>query len=249
MPTIDFTLPTDTGDRLSLSSLRGRRVVLYFYPKDDTSGCTRESCEFRDMFPRFGDANAVILGISPDSVKSHQQFKKKYDLPFTLLVDENHALAEQLGLWVEKSFYGRKYMGVQRATYIIGPDGQVEHVFPKVNPAGHAEEVMAYLRGGPEAAKQARAEFDAAVSSDAGAAAPSTAKRDAQKLGLKGSAKKAGAGKASAGKKVAKTPAKRSATTSARKGAGKTAAKKATKKAGAGKAAAKPAKKAGRRTR
>lgn len=163
MPDLDFTLLTDAGTPLSLSSLRGRTVVLYFYPKDDTTGCTIESCEFRDMFPRFVESDAVILGISPDDVASHQKFKAKYNLPFTLLVDENHALAEQLGIWVEKQFMGNRYMGVQRTTYIVGPDGAVQHVFEKVNPAGHAEEVMAFLRGGVLAAVAARDAFDAAV--------------------------------------------------------------------------------------
>ncbi len=129
MPALDFTLLTDAGTPLSLSSLRGRTVVLYLYPKDDTSGCTIEACEFRDMFPNFIGSDAVILGISPDDVASHQKFKAKYNLPFTLLVDENHALAEQLGIWVEKQFMGNRYMGVQRTTYIIGPDGAVQYVF------------------------------------------------------------------------------------------------------------------------
>lgn len=147
MTSLDFKLQTDAGDYLSLSSLRGKTVVLYFYPKDDTSGCTKESCEFRDAFPRFGTSNAVILGISPDGVESHRKFKAKYGLPFTLLVDENHALAQRLGIWVEKQMYGQTFMGVARTTFIIGPDGAVQHVFRKVNPAGHAEEVMAFLQG------------------------------------------------------------------------------------------------------
>jgi len=159
----DFTLLTDTGKPLTLSSLRGRTVILYFYPKDDTSGCTQESCDFRDLFPRFDASNAVVLGISPDDVKSHQKFKTKYGLPFTLLADEGHVIAEQNGLWVEKTFYGQKYMGVQRTTYIIGPRGDVQHVFEKVNPAGHADEVMAFLKGGVEAALGARAACDDAA--------------------------------------------------------------------------------------
>ncbi|MDP1892472.1 MAG: peroxiredoxin [Gemmatimonadaceae bacterium] len=163
MPALDFTLMTDAGTPLSLSSLRGRTVVLYFYPKDDTTGCTIESCEFRDLFPHFIGSDAVILGVSPDDVASHQKFKAKYNLPFTLLVDENHALAEQLGIWVEKHFMGNRYMGVERTTYIIGPDGAVQYVFEKVNPAGHAEEVMAFLRGGVLAAVAARDAFEAAV--------------------------------------------------------------------------------------
>ena len=144
----DFTVLTDDGSTLTLSSLRGRPVVLYFYPKDDTSGCTVQACEFRDMFPRFDGSKAVILGVSPDGVKSHTKFKAKYELPFTLLVDEDHKLAESYGLWIEKIFYGRKYMGIARTTIIVGADGKIQHVFEKVNPEGHADEVMAFLTGG-----------------------------------------------------------------------------------------------------
>ena len=145
-PAPPFTLETDSGARLSLKDLRGRTVILYFYPKDDTTGCTTEACEFRDLFPRFEKGKAVVLGISPDSVKRHQNFKKKYTLPFTLLADTDHAVAEQYGLWVEKTFYGRKYMGVERTTYIIGPDGKITTIFPKVSPTGHAAEVALALR-------------------------------------------------------------------------------------------------------
>ncbi len=140
-----FTLATDTGEPLALKDLRGRTVVLYFYPKDDTTGCTVEACEFRDRFPRFSREKAVILGISPDSVKSHQKFRKKYDLPFALLADVDHKVAERYGLWVEKSFYGRRYMGVARTTFIIGPDGKVNRIFSKVRPEGHAAEVQEAL--------------------------------------------------------------------------------------------------------
>jgi len=141
-----FTLATDIGEPLKLSTLRGQTVVLYFYPKDDTTGCTKEACEFRDLFPRFKRGKAVILGISPDSVKSHQKFRKKYHLPFTLLADLDHKVAEKYGLWVEKTFYGRKYMGVARTTYIIRPDGRIRTIFQKVSPEGHAAEVAAALK-------------------------------------------------------------------------------------------------------
>ena len=171
-PLPDFTLASDSGTLVSLSSFRGKTVILYFYPKDDTSGCTLESCDFRDLFPRFSATDAVVLGISPDSVKSHQKFKKKFDLPFTLLVDEGHVIAAQNGLWVEKTFYGQKYMGVQRTTYIIGPRGDVQHIFEKVNPAGHADEVMAFLKGGVEAALAARAAHDSAAKKSAAKKAP-----------------------------------------------------------------------------
>ncbi|HKV71827.1 MAG TPA: thioredoxin-dependent thiol peroxidase [Gemmatimonadales bacterium] len=136
-----FTLDTDSGETLSLKDLKGRPVVLYFYPKDDTPGCTVEACEFRDAFPRFKGTKAVILGISPDSVKSHQKFKEKFDLPFTLLADEDHAIAEKYGVWQKKSMYGRTYMGIARTTFLIDKDGKVAKVFEKVKPKGHAEEV------------------------------------------------------------------------------------------------------------
>jgi thioredoxin-dependent peroxiredoxin len=142
----DFTVVTDDGSKLKLSSLRGRNVVLYFYPKDDTPGCTVEACELRDAFPRFSKTNAVILGVSPDSVASHQKFKKKFELPFTLLADTDHAIAEAYGVWVEKSMYGKKYMGVQRATFVIDKKGSVAKVYPKVKPEGHAAEVEAELK-------------------------------------------------------------------------------------------------------
>ena len=141
----DFTLPTDSGESLTLSSLRGQWVVLYAYPKDDTSGCTTEACEFRDLFPRFKKGKAVILGISPDSVKSHVKFKAKYELPFTLIADEEKVVLQAYDIWKEKSMYGRKYMGVERTTFVIDPDGKIAKVFEKVKPAGHAEEVMAAI--------------------------------------------------------------------------------------------------------
>lgn len=142
----EFTLATDTGEFVSLASFAGTTVVLYFYPKDDTPGCTKESCQFRDLFPRFRRDKAVILGISPDSVKSHAKFKKKFALPFTLLADEGHAVAEAYGVWALKSFMGRKYMGVERTTFLIGPDGRIAQVFEQVKPDGHAEEVAAALK-------------------------------------------------------------------------------------------------------
>lgn len=142
----DFTVATDAGTQLRLSSLRGRNVVLYFYPKDDTPGCTVEACELRDAFPRFAQSNAVILGVSPDSVASHQKFKTKFELPFTLLADTDHAIAESYGVWVEKSMYGKKYWGVQRATFVIDKTGTVAKVYPKVKPEGHAAEVEGELK-------------------------------------------------------------------------------------------------------
>ena len=141
----DFTLPTDSGEELTLSSLKGQWVVLYAYPKDDTSGCTTQACEFRDLFPKFKKGKAVILGISPDPVKSHVKFKAKYELPFTLLADTEKTVLQAYDVWKEKSMYGRKYMGVERTTFVIDPKGKIVKVFEKVKPAGHAEEVMAAI--------------------------------------------------------------------------------------------------------
>ncbi len=141
----DFTLLTDTGESLTLSSLKGRSVVLFFYPKDDTSGCTIEACEFRDDFPRFEAVNGVILGISPDGVKSHAKFKAKFGLPFTLLADTDKAVVGAYDVWKEKSMYGRKYMGVERTTFVIDANGRIANVFEKVKPAGHAAQVQAAL--------------------------------------------------------------------------------------------------------
>jgi peroxiredoxin Q/BCP len=143
----DFTLPTDTGESLTLSSLRGQWVVLYGYPKDDTSGCTTQACEFRDAFPRFSTKKSVILGISPDPVKSHQKFKAKYELPFTLLADTEKVALQAYDIWKEKSMYGKKYMGVERTTFVIDPAGRIVKVFEKVKPAGHAAEVEAVIGG------------------------------------------------------------------------------------------------------
>lgn len=144
-PAPDFTLQTDEGKELSLRDLRGRNVVLFFYPKDDTSGCTKEACEFRDAMPRFEGLNAAILGISPDDVKSHQKFRKKYELSYPLLADTGHAVADAYGVWGQKSFMGRKYMGNARTTFLIGPDGIIKRVFEGVRPAGHAAEVAEAL--------------------------------------------------------------------------------------------------------
>ena len=139
----DFKLPTDGGGAVSLKALRGKPVVLYFYPKDDTSGCTAEACGFRDNLPKFGRVKAEVIGISRDPVKSHDKFKAKYDLPFTLASDEDGKVCEAYGTWVEKSMYGRKYMGIERATFLIDGEGVVRRVWRKVKVPGHVEEVLA----------------------------------------------------------------------------------------------------------
>jgi peroxiredoxin Q/BCP len=141
-----FSLPSDSGKVVALKDFKGKKVVLYFYPKDDTSGCTVEACEFRDHWGAVQRAGAVVLGVSPDGVASHGKFKAKHALPFPLLVDEDHAVAEAYGAWGEKSMYGRKYMGILRSTFLIDEQGRIMHVFQKVKPKGHAAEVLEALK-------------------------------------------------------------------------------------------------------
>ncbi len=141
----DFTLSTDAEERLTLSSLQGKKVVLYFYPKADTPGCTREACSFRDDFPRIQAANTVVLGVSPDKPAALAKFKTKFALPFTLLSDAEHAVAEQYGVWTLKRNYGKEYMGIERTTFVIGTDGRIAKVFPKVKVGGHSEAVLTAL--------------------------------------------------------------------------------------------------------
>lgn len=140
-----FTLPDSNGKKVALSYFKGKRVVLYFYPKDDTPGCTVEACGFRDMEGEFGKRGAVILGISPDDSASHTKFAAKYKLPFTLLADVGAKVAMKYGVWVEKENYGRKYMGIARTTFVIGKGGRIEKIFEKVKPEGHNNEVLAWL--------------------------------------------------------------------------------------------------------
>ncbi len=138
----DFTLPADNGETMTLSALKGKQVVLYFYPKDDTSGCTVEAIDFTGLASEFATANTVILGMSPDSVKSHVKFKAKHELGVTLVADEDKTALDAYGVWVEKSMYGKKYMGVERTTVLIGKDGVIARVWPKVKVPGHAAEVL-----------------------------------------------------------------------------------------------------------
>ncbi len=144
-PAPDFALESDAGETVRLSELRGKPVVLYFYPKDDTPGCTTQACGIRDAYGEFERAGAVVLGVSPDGVARHVKFKDKYDLPFTLLADPDHAVAEQYGVWGEKKYMGREYMGVFRTTFVIGPDGTVRKVMRDVKPATHADDVLEAL--------------------------------------------------------------------------------------------------------
>jgi peroxiredoxin Q/BCP len=135
----DFEALTDTGDKVKLSDYRGRRVVLYFYPKDDTPGCTTQACGFRDNYPVIEERNAVVLGVSPDGMSSHQKFKAKFELPFTLLVDEDHAIAERYGVWGEKSNYGKTYMGILRSHFVIDEEGKIVDAHVKVSPSDSVE--------------------------------------------------------------------------------------------------------------
>jgi len=139
----DFKLPTESGETLALSGLKGKPVVLYFYPKDDTSGCTAQAKDFSRLAPDFRKAGVEVLGVSPDSVASHQKFRKKYDLTIRLAADADKAVATAYGVWVEKSMYGRKYMGVERSTFLIDARGRVARSWRKVKVPGHAEEVLA----------------------------------------------------------------------------------------------------------
>ncbi len=140
-----FTVNTNGGGKISLSDYKGQHVVLYFYPKDDTPGCTKEACSFRDNFAALKKKGAVVLGVSPDPVKSHDKFVEKFKLPFTLLADEDKKIVEAYGVWGEKSFMGRKYMGTFRVTFLIGPDGKIKKIWPLVKPEEHVAEVLAEL--------------------------------------------------------------------------------------------------------
>jgi peroxiredoxin Q/BCP len=142
----DFTMPTDGGGKVSLAKLKGKPVVLYFYPKDDTSGCTAEACGFRDNMPKFGKHAATVIGVSRDSVASHDKFKKKHGLNFTLAADETGEVTEAYGVWVEKSMYGRKYMGIDRSTFLIDGKGVIRKIWRKVKVPGHVEEVLAAVK-------------------------------------------------------------------------------------------------------
>jgi peroxiredoxin Q/BCP len=142
----DFTAPTDGGKKLKLSELRGKPVVLYFYPKDDTPGCTTEACNFRDAAPDFKKLKAQVIGVSKDSVARHDKFKAKYDLNFPLVADEDGKICEKYGTWIEKSLYGRKYMGIERATFLIDKEGVVRQIWNKVKVNGHVDEVREALK-------------------------------------------------------------------------------------------------------
>ena len=140
-----FTASTSGGGKISLSDLKGKNVILYFYPRDNTPGCTKEACAFRDEFAQFRKKGAVVLGVSTDSIKSHAKFVEKFKLPFPLLADEDKAIVKAYGVWGEKKFMGVKYQGVHRVTFLIGPDGRIKKIWPKVKPADHANEILEFL--------------------------------------------------------------------------------------------------------
>lgn len=144
-PAPDFELQSDTGDTVKLSDFRGKTVVLYFYPKDDTPGCTTEACEFRDAYDRYREHDVEVIGVSPDDVTSHEKFKSKYALPFPLLADPDHAVAEAYGVWSERNFAGKKYMGINRSTFVIDPDGNVARAMLGIKAAGHAANVLEHV--------------------------------------------------------------------------------------------------------
>ena len=145
-----FKLPASTGETIDLADYRGKRIVLYFYPRADTPGCTAEACGFRDAIAGYKKLDVPVFGISPDPIADVKTFAEKFELNFPLLADEDHAIAEKFGVWQEKSMYGKKYWGAARTTFVIGPDGKIEHVFEKVKPEGHDQQVLEYLRSGKD---------------------------------------------------------------------------------------------------
>jgi peroxiredoxin Q/BCP len=145
LPAPDFSLKDDEGKTRVLSEFKGTKVVLYFYPKDDTPGCTTEACNFRDDYSSYIDAGITILGVSPDSIDSHEKFRKKFHLPFSLLADEDHKISEAYGVWGKKKFMGKEYMGVLRTTFVIDENGRIAHVFEDVKPAEHSNEILVLL--------------------------------------------------------------------------------------------------------
>jgi peroxiredoxin Q/BCP len=143
----EFALPADNGETVRLADFRGKKVILYFYPKDDTPGCTTQACGFRDAYPQIAERNAVVIGVSPDNVKSHQKFKTKFDLPFLLVADTDHALAEAYGVWAEKSMYGKKYFGIQRSHFVIDEEGRLLDVQGKISPADSVAQALKAVAG------------------------------------------------------------------------------------------------------
>jgi len=246
----DFSMPTADGGDIWLSALRGKKVVLYFYPKDDTPGCTVEACSFRDNLSDFKDVNAEIIGVSRDDTASHQRFRDKFGLNFTLASDTTGKVTEDYGVWSEKSMYGKTFMGIQRATFLIDESGKIAHIWPKVSVDGHSAEVMAAIKGElPLAAPAAKPAVKKTTKPPAAkpiAAKKPATKKSAPKKAVKKTAakkaKKASAPKKKSVKKAAKPLAKKSAKRTSQK-ATKKAKTSASKKAGAKKSKKKAAKK------
>ncbi|HEX5754457.1 MAG TPA: thioredoxin-dependent thiol peroxidase [Archangium sp.] len=209
-PAPDFQLQDQNGNDVKLSRLRGKNVVLYFYPKDDTPGCTREACDFRDEHSALEAAGAVVLGVSPDDTKSHQKFATKFSLPFPLLADTERKVCDAYGVWGEKSLYGRKFMGVTRATYLIDTEGKVARVWPKVKVDGHVKEILQSLKGGASAKTEAPEKAPAKKAAAKKTAAKKVVAKKAAPAG-KAAMKKAEPKKAAPAKKAAskKTAARR----------------------------------------
>jgi thioredoxin-dependent peroxiredoxin len=218
-PIPDFALASDVAGEVKAADLLGKRFVLYFYPNDDTPGCTIEACNFRDNLPDFNVIDVPVFGISPNDLKSHDKFRAKFGLNFPLLADSNHAVAEGFGTWVEKNNYGKTYMGIQRSTFIIGVDGRVEHVWAKVSPAEHAKEVLTYLRAAPTVAIAPVAPVvDPPTIAVVVTKKPATKKVAAKKPAVKkAAARKAPAKKATAKKTAAKKVAKKAVKKPAKK--------------------------------
>jgi thioredoxin-dependent peroxiredoxin len=222
----DFSMPTVDGGNISLRDLRGRKVVLYFYPKDDTPGCTREACSFRDNLPDFSKLNAEIVGVSRDDGDSHRKFRDKYSLNFILASDSDGSVVNDYGVWKEKQNYGKTYMGIERTTFLIDENGKVEHIWPRVQVDGHSDQIMAALKGEAPPAPPKPAAAPAAPRPAAKATPVVKAKRAAKKSAQK----KAPARKAKAAKSAAKKSKKVAKKKAPAKKAKKTNAKKAKKK-------------------
>lgn len=229
----DFSMPTADGGDIWLSALRGKKVVLYFYPKDDTPGCTTQACSFRDNLPDFKGVNAEIIGVSRDDTSSHQRFRDKFGLNFTLASDTTGKVTEDYGVWTEKSMYGKTFMGIQRATFLIDESGKIAHIWPKVSVEGHSAEVMAAIKGElplaapatKPAAKKAKPSAAKPAAKPVAAKKPATKKAAPKKTVKKKAAAKKGPAKKKTAPKLAKTAKK------ATKKAKKTVAKKSKKTA------------------
>ena len=230
----NFTLPADSGVTITLSALRGKKVVLYFYPKDDTSGCTAEACDFRDSISQFRGLNATVIGISKDGIDSHKKFKQKYSLNFNLLSDENGNACELYGTWVEKSMYGKSYMGIERCTFLIDESGVIRAIWRKVSVPGHVAEIASAISGKSPANSnvvplKTKPAAKKSTAKKSGAKKPSAKKSAAKKSGAKKPSAKKSAAKKSKPAKTAKKSLKKAVKSSSRKSTAKAKSKTKTK--------------------